>query len=170
MPTNYSSRVIVSLSALFIALFLIFGIPSSRWFDSSLSVIQRTNLKPGIDMVGGVRLIYAIQAQEGADTFDLANKVMEALKRRVDPNGLRNLVWRPQGQTRLEIQMPLSPEAAKAKDYKKAFDDAQKQLESTNITQNAVVTVVETMTGDQRAKALADLARDSETRRKVSLC
>ncbi len=34
---------------------------------------------------------------------------MEALKKRVDPLGLRNLVWRPQGNDRIEIEMPLSP-------------------------------------------------------------
>ena len=65
MPTNYSSRVMVSLGALLIALFLIFGIPSSKLWDSRLTFILRTNLRPGIDMVGGVRLIYAIQPGEG---------------------------------------------------------------------------------------------------------
>ena len=35
-------------------------------------------------------------------------QVMESLKRRVDPNGVRNLIWRPQPPNRIEIQMPSS--------------------------------------------------------------
>ena len=32
---------------------------------------------PGIDMVGGVSLVYSIQAPEGNNIPDLANQVME---------------------------------------------------------------------------------------------
>jgi len=51
---------------------------------------------------------------------------MDALKRRVDPNGLRNLVWRPEGGTRLEIQMPLPPPwRRRPRRIKEDFDKAQ---------------------------------------------
>jgi len=55
--------------------------------------------------------LYEIKVPEGggsAQGANLADQVMEALKKRVDPDGVRNLVWRPQGNTRLEIQMPLT--------------------------------------------------------------
>jgi SecD/SecF fusion protein len=165
MPTTYFSRVVIIVSALLISLFLIFGIPSARLFDPNLSLIQKTNLKPGIDMVGGVRLIYEIQPPPGqANNADLATEVMDALKRRVDPNGLRNLVWRPEGGTRLEIQMPLAPHAAQATQIKEDFDKAQQQLEATNIRTDAVVNAVEKLHGNQRDQRLAELAAGSQTR------
>jgi SecD/SecF fusion protein len=165
MPTTYFSRIVIIISAVLISLFLIFGIPSRRLFDPNLTLIQKTNLKPGIDMVGGVRLIYEIQASpDQPDKGELAQQVMEALKRRVDPNGLRNLVWRPQGSTRLEIQMPLAPHAGQATKIKEDFDQAQKELEATNVRPDTVVNAVEKLKGPQRDQRLAELASDSKTR------
>jgi hypothetical protein len=66
-------------------------------------------LKGGIDLVGGHSLLYEIDTTGLEDTKDLSTRVMNRLKQRVDPNGVRNLVWRPVGNTRLEIQMPLPP-------------------------------------------------------------
>ena len=165
MPTTYSSRVLIILLTLVICLFLIFGVPSARLFDPHLTLIQKTNLKPGIDMVGGVRLIYEIQASpDQPNKEELANEVMDALKRRVDPNGLRNLVWRPQGSTRLEIQMPLLPQASQAPMIKTQFDQAQQQLEATNVRPDLAVDAVEKLHGPQRDQRLAELASDSKIR------
>src|SRR5580693_934803 len=113
MPTTYSGRITLTLVVLFGSLLAIFGGSPSRLVDRNLTAIQKTNLRPGIDMVGGVSLVYAIQAPTNSDP-DLSEHVMDALKKRVDPLGLRNLVWRPQGANRIEIEMPLSPEAGEA--------------------------------------------------------
>src|SRR5215469_15405224 len=110
MPTTYSGRITLILTVLFGSLLAIFWGPPTRIFNPNLTPIQKTNLRPGIDMVGGVSLVYAIQAPNNSDP-DLSEHVMEALKKRVDPTGLRNLVWRPQGADRIEVEMPLSPEA-----------------------------------------------------------
>src|SRR5580700_1869735 len=117
MPTNYSGRITLICTVVILSLLAIFWGPPSRLFDSHLTAIQKTNLRPGIDMVGGVSLVYAIQAPNNSDP-DLSEHVMEALKKRVDPLGLRNLVWRPQGANRIEIEMPLAPEAAEAPEIK----------------------------------------------------
>jgi SecD/SecF fusion protein len=61
--------------------------------------------------------------------------------------------------------MPLTPEAAEAPTIKKNFEAAQHDLDATDVTDPAVVNAVEQLTGDQRTKALADLAADSETRK-----
>ncbi|MCK4661157.1 MAG: hypothetical protein KAV82_16675, partial [Phycisphaerae bacterium] len=68
-------------------------------------------LKGGIDLVGGTSLLYEIDTtgMEAEEKSDLANRVISILKRRVDPNGQLNLVWRPIGRTRIEIQMPRPP-------------------------------------------------------------
>ena len=44
----------------------------------------------------------------------LAEQTLEALKKRVDPDGVRNLVWRPIGSDEIEIQMPLAPHSEDA--------------------------------------------------------
>ena len=89
---------------------------------------------------------------------------MDALKKRVDPLGLRNLVWRPQGANRIEIEMPLAPEAGEAPEIKEKFNAAQKDLYQTMIRQDDVVNAVEHLTGSQRTQALAGFASDSKTR------
>jgi SecD/SecF fusion protein len=163
MPTNLGSRFTFIGIVLVLALLLIFRHPD-RLTDPKLSFIQKTELKPGIDMVGGVSLIYEIHAAPGAKTDDLATQVMEALKRRVDPDGVRNLVWRPQGNNRLEIEMPLSPEAAEAPQIKEQFDQAERDLDATNIKTADVVDAVEHLTGPARTAKLDTLAMDSDTR------
>ncbi len=163
MPTNYSSRVTLIVSIIVLWLLAIFWGPPSRLVNPHLTLIQKTNLRPGIDMVGGVSLVYAIQAPGNSDP-DLSEHVMEALKKRVDPLGLRNLVWRPQGADRLEIEMPLSPEAMEAPRIKLAFNQAQRELDATNVRVDEVLNAVEHATGPERQQRLAELAGGSKTR------
>src|SRR3954454_22652626 len=104
MQTNYTSRVTLILIVLWAALSLIFPSvpPWIFWFfKPGQQISLHPNLRPGIDMVGGTSLLYEIKAPEGAYQSDLAEQVMESLKKRVDPDGVRNLIWRPQGNTRL---------------------------------------------------------------------
>ena len=111
MPTNYLGRLLTIGAVVLLALWAIFPslpVDPLRLLDPSVPFAQKHSLRPGIDMVGGTSLLYEIQVPEGADSTGLSTQVMDALKRRVDPDGVRNLVWRPQGDTRLEIQMPLS--------------------------------------------------------------
>jgi SecD/SecF fusion protein len=163
MPTTYSGRITLIVTVLVLSLLAIFWGPPSRLFNKNLTPIQKTDLRPGIDMVGGIDLVYAIQASNNNDP-DLSEHVMEALKKRVDPNGLLNLVWRPQGKDRIEIEMPMSPEASEAQPIRERYQKAQSQLDALLISPDAVVNAVEHLSGDQRQKALDDLSFDSKTR------
>src|SRR5687768_6645856 len=123
MHPNYGFRVGVILAILLLAVWAIFpGLD-----------VRDPNLKPGIDMVGGTSLLYEIKPPEGAafQTDNLAEEVMTALKKRVDPEGVKNLIWRPQGNTRLEIQMPLSGQSKEGQAAREAFAQAQRDLEAT---------------------------------------
>src|SRR4030042_6312739 len=84
-------------------------------------------LKPGIDLAGGTSLIYAIDTQGLAadQEKDLAQKMITVLRHRIDPANIQNLLWRPLGNTRFEIQMPLaSKETQEKKDqYLAAIND-----------------------------------------------
>jgi SecD/SecF fusion protein len=68
----------------------------------------------------------------GADQIrGLSNKVISVLQRRVDPNAQLNLIWRPVGNTRIEIQMPRPPK--KAIERRKAYDRAVDTVNSMNV-------------------------------------
>src|SRR5437588_10921899 len=98
MLTQFTGRVTLIAAIILGALWMIF--PRGD--------VRHPNLKPGIDMVGGTSLLYEIKQPAGGwhGAKSLAEEVMESLKKRVDPQGVRNLIWRPQGNTRIEIQMP----------------------------------------------------------------
>src|ERR1700761_1333483 len=130
MESRQTGRVIFTLTVLLAALFFI--CPQPQRLFQHIPWSARLNLKPGIDMVGGTSLLYQIKAPAGgyhsSSGHTLAEDVMESLKKRVDPNGLRNLIWRPQGQDRLEIQIPASAKSADAEKARGAEADAGRQL------------------------------------------
>jgi SecD/SecF fusion protein len=93
----------------------------------------RKTLKPGIDLAGGTSLIYEIDAQglEEYEKKDLAQRMITVLRRRIDPANIQNLIWRPQGSTRFEIQMPLASTDARQK--RQNFEKAREELLAENI-------------------------------------
>lgn len=166
MPQTYSGRVITILVVLFGSLACIFSPVLEHVFHPSEHITTWLNLKPGIDMVGGTSLVYQIKTAPGAPyKADLAEKVAEALKKRVDPNGVRNLVWRPEGADRLEIQMPSSGKgnAEEARASQDRLLAAEQQLQNTNLNIADVVNAVEQKNGHTRAE-FAKLAQGSKTR------
>jgi len=163
MPTNFSGRVTLIAVVVLAALWLIFPNPF-KLFNPNLPFSEKHNLKPGIDMVGGTSLLYEIKAPPGNVDSDLAIKVMDSLKRRVDPQGIRNLIWRPQGNTRLEIQMPLTGTKGESGVKRKAYSSAQEALDNLNVRPGQVAEAVERMTGDARRDRLKELAHGSAER------
>src|SRR6187455_3318279 len=98
MPTNIAGRVslIVVVTLVFLAAIFSPLIQHPSWtFDRSIPFLRKTAIRPGIDMVGGTSLLYEIRMpadRPQAYSGDIAAQMMEALKRRVDPEGVRNLV------------------------------------------------------------------------------
>src|SRR2546421_11602196 len=154
MPTNFSGRILLISAILFLALWAI--LPNGR--------LLHPNLRPGIDMVGGTSLLYEIKSPEGGYTGSrtLAEDVMESLKKRVDPDGVRNLIWRPQGNSRLEIQMPLSSASEKSAAIRSVYADARRQFDATNVRLSQVQQAVEQLQGDARRDRLNKLAMGSD--------
>lgn len=166
MPQNYFGRILLILAITLLAALAI--VPPGSLFDSSVPWSKKLNLKPGIDMAGGTKLIYEIKAPEGESMpGDLAEQVMMALKKRVDPDGVRNLVWRPQGGNRLEIQMPLGKMSEEAHQARDRFSAAQAALDKTNVRRSDVIRAVEKLTGDARTARLNVLAMASTTRQQL---
>jgi len=123
-------------------------------------------LKPGIDLGGGTSLIYEIDAKGlGPDERrGLSERVITVLRRRIDPANIQNLVWRPQGSTRFEIQMPLA--SAEAREKRNEYEKSMNELLSGNVTQ-AMILRSAAKAPEQRAKDFERYARDSNDRLRV---
>lgn len=157
MPTQISGRVTLILAVLFFSLWMIF--PTGNPF--------KPDLKPGIDMVGGTSLLYEIKVPAGMADSTLSEQVMNSLKKRVDPQGVRNLIWRPQGGTRLEIQMPITEKSKETKALREKFAKAQRDLEETNVRLGEVSYAVQELKGEARVAKLQSLGQGSTARAEI---
>ena len=165
MPQSYSSRVLIILGVLLGSLAMIFSPVLEKIAHPHNTITRWINLKPGIDMVGGTSLVYQIKTAPGTK-YDpqLATKVADALKKRVDPQGVRNLVWRPEGADRLEIQMPTSgSNGGEARAKQDQLIAAEQQLSKTNVSLSEVIDAVEQKNGHTRTE-FDRLAGGSKTR------
>jgi protein-export membrane protein SecD/preprotein translocase SecF subunit len=115
-------------------------------------------LKGGIDLAGGTSLLYEIDTSglEEWQKRDLAERVMQRLKQRVDPKGQRNLVWRPIGTNRLEIQMPRPPEQLAQR--RQAYEAVRDKIRATNINRLDIESMLN-LTGNAREQAIQGLIR-----------
>ncbi|MHC4646166.1 MAG: protein translocase subunit SecD [Planctomycetota bacterium] len=120
-------------------------------------------LKPGIDLAGGTSLIYEIDAYDlaPAERKDLAARMITVLRRRIDPANIQNLVWRPQGNTRFEIQMPLA--TAEARQKRADYENLKKNLLDDNINTSKIIRCLEKPL-EQRTQDFNDFAKGSEER------
>jgi SecD/SecF fusion protein len=171
MHQKQTGRVIFILVVLFAALAGIFQRQIVNLFKD-VPWSQKTMLRPGIDMVGGTSLLYQIKEPVGGFSSPdghttLAEAVMAALKRRVDPDGVKNYIWRPQGENRLEIQIPASAKNEEAVAARDAYVAAQKALEELSIRPQAVVSAIEQSTGAERAAKLKELSQGLAARTKL---
>jgi SecD/SecF fusion protein len=120
-------------------------------------------LKPGIDLAGGTSLIYEIDTHGlgETETQNLAERMIIILRRRIDPANIQNLVWRPQGNSRFEIQMPLSSAEARQKrqNYEKALDE----LLAENLSRALIMRSLK-KPAENRTKDFEKFAKDSPDR------
>ena len=120
-------------------------------------------LKPGIDLAGGTSLIYEIDTHglSEPETEKLAERMIIVLRRRIDPANIQNLVWRPQGNTRFEIQMPLS--SVEARQKRQNYETALDELLAENISRALIMRSLKKPAED-RAKDFENLAKNSPDR------
>ena len=121
----------------------------------------KTKLRGGLDIEGGVSMIFEIQEEQGENNPYLAEQMKQLLMKRVDPQGIYGLNWRVMGSNRLEIQMPLPPEDNKR--LQNEFVAAREQLLTSNIHRGEMEAALRA-SGDERTTALAALARGNEQR------
>ena len=120
-------------------------------------------LKPGIDLAGGTSLIYEIDTQGlgNEEKRELSSKMITVLRRRIDPANIQNLVWRPQGGTRFEIQMPLA--SAEAREKRRNFEEARSDLLAENVNPAVIIRSL-SKPPDERTEDFERFARGSAER------
>ena len=120
-------------------------------------------LKAGIDIGGGTSLIYDIDTSDLSkeDQKGLAQRMIPILLKRVDPANVANTMMRPQGDTRIEIQLPGARLDTVAK--RKAYDVAIEELEKVNVNLLAVKRAL-SLPADRRKEALAAFAMGNDSR------
>jgi len=120
-------------------------------------------LRQGLDLQGGTSLIYEIDAHglEPEEQKDLSTRMITVLRRRIDPANIQNLIWRPQGNTRFEIQMPLA--SRKAREKRQHYEKALRALLDENINPATVMRSLLRPAG-QRTEDFNDFAKGSPDR------
>ncbi|MHC4328759.1 MAG: hypothetical protein ACYSWW_11650, partial [Planctomycetota bacterium] len=123
-------------------------------------------LKPGIDLAGGTSLIYEIDTQglTVVEKKDLAQRMINVVRRRIDPANIQNLVWRPQGSTRFEIQMPLASAEARLK--RSNYDQAETALLDKNLSPAKILRSLETP-AEERVEAFNSFAQSDPNRLQI---
>jgi SecD/SecF fusion protein len=96
-------------------------------------------LNPGLDLAGGTSFIYELDMQglSANEQRNLAQRTIDVLRKRIDPTNTKNLIWRPQGNNRIEIQVPLA--SAEARDKRAAYEAALTALQSQNVNLSIIM-------------------------------
>ena len=120
-------------------------------------------LKPGIDLAGGTSLIYEIDTHglKEADKKDLSQKLITVLRRRIDPANIQNLIWRPQGNTRFEIQMPLA--SVEARQKRQNYEKAETDLLDKNLSTAKIMRSLK-KPAEERAELFKEFAQGDPNR------
>ncbi len=123
-------------------------------------------LKPGLDLGGGTSLIYSIDT-EGMTADEIkgvSTKMVPILMRRIDPQGMSNIIIKPQGDTRIEIQLPLASKQTREK--RQAYQNILDSIESENIN---LATITRALSKDNatREKIFAKMAGGSQEKKTI---
>ena len=120
----------------------------------------------GIDLAGGTSLIYEIDTYglEDTEKNDLAQRMITVLRRRIDPANIQNLIWRPLGNTRFEIQMPLASEQARTK--RTEFENARTELLAKNVSRARIMRSLDSP-AEERPELFIELAQNDPNRIKI---
>ncbi|MCZ6683926.1 MAG: SecD/SecF family protein translocase subunit, partial [Planctomycetota bacterium] len=121
-------------------------------------------IKYGIDLYGGYSLLYEIDdtGLGVREKDDLSERVIKVLQDRVDPRGVYNLVWRPVGHNRIEIQMPRPRE--ELADARQEYEVLKQEIQKTRLRRSQILAAVAIEDPTARATEFKDLAGRIESR------
>lgn len=141
-------RILIQVAIILAALWLIYP-PSEK-------------MRLGPDLAGGVSLVYTVQIGDNEDATAVMAKVTQALKERVDPNGVLEIHILSLGRDRLEITMPLP--RAEVKELRAKFEAELQKIGKFAVTPARLANAF-SLEGDARAAALNELGAGNQTLR-----
>ncbi|BAM04522.1 putative protein-export membrane protein SecD/SecF [Phycisphaera mikurensis NBRC 102666] len=121
----------------------------------SALLLWTQGLNPGIDLAGGTTLTYSVQVPPSADSRTAIEDTIAILKDRVDPRGIRNLVWRGEAGNRLTVQMAQAPPVVGER--RQALEQAKRDLLEGNLSERDLEAAL-SRSGAERDEAVAALA------------
>ncbi|HUE74108.1 MAG TPA: protein translocase subunit SecD [Pirellulaceae bacterium] len=131
-----------------------FSLILAAW-SVSIAIIVFGTFKLGADLRGGVNLVYEVNEEETAllnpaarGTYDL-NGVVDVLRQRINPSGVKDLVIRKSGPKQIEIVVSEVDQVQ--------IDDIKRRVTSTGTLQFMIVANDETKDGH-----IIDAAREQE--------
>jgi SecD/SecF fusion protein len=121
-------------------------------------------LRLGKDLRGGVSLIYTVQVGENERAEELIPKTIDAIKRRLDPDGVKDITIVKQGNDRIELTLPLPDDGVKQ--LRREFDEALAELGRNALNESRLEQAMR-LAGQERDAALTALAAQSQSAAKV---
>lgn len=120
-------------------------------------------LIPGIDLAGGTSFIYEINTfgMPADEQRGISGRMITVLRRRIDPANIQNLIWRPLGNTRFEIQMPLA--SAEVREKRQNYENLKTELLAQNISPGSILALLNKPT-QERTDYFNDIAQGIESR------
>ena len=94
--------------------------------------------------------------REGGDFGDISSRIISILKRRIDPQGLFNIEWRPLGRNRIEVRMPAGKE--EVQQAKNAYLEVIDTIQAGNV-QRSEMRRIEAASGELRRQLTERYAR-----------
>ena len=123
----------------------------------SLYPLDKT-LIPGLDLAGGTVFVYQVEVKRLDDPKTVLDSVLNVIRKRLDPSGVRNLVFRPLAGNRIEIQVPLAPK--ETDQLRRDYNDAHKQLMKSNMSLSRVDSAMRQSPAEKRNAQLDRIASD----------
>ena len=115
------------------------------------AVLWFNGLKPGIDLAGGVTLVYDVDVPEGVNAEDEIDSTISILSNRVDPAGVMNLGWRRMAGNRIEVQMAQATPAVRV--MRERYEAALERLNRENVDPRGLEAALQQQ-GEARVAAL----------------
>ncbi|MGH7131078.1 MAG: protein translocase subunit SecD [Phycisphaerales bacterium] len=116
-------------------------------------------LKLAKDLAGGTSLIYQVETRP-SDPIDTVDKVIELLRKRVDPDGVLDITMVKQGGNRIEISMPMPGKTVAA--ARKKFEDALAKLGEGAVTAEQLRRIMNRPAADRDAEFIRLASGDAQ--------
>jgi SecD/SecF fusion protein len=119
------------------------------------------SLRLGKDLRGGVSLVYSVSIAPNEDPKEVIDKTIQALKERVDPDGVMEISMVQVGNDRIEVTMPLPGEEVKK--LKQEFDEQLANLARNRLTEARIDQLLR-LPAEERDAEIKRLSQNNETR------